>query len=219
MRYMNRAQVEQLAGDLVDLVSKLSAAELELRVRASSRDVLRSGGAVGGGSGGGPAIIVDDEDGEPDTIRVTTVEAAVFAGAERRTEYATAQRLAWVKLHEARNALTDAFNACEPLVRAPKAAAVDDDEKPPPSTKDIWCTSCARIGEINPRGTPKDVGVDSTLCAWCHAYQRDTGALPHELLLRRRVEKRGRLTERDYQEVAVMIRRQTKTTKKKGKKR
>jgi len=41
-----------------------------------------------------------------------------------------------------------------------------------------WCTSCERASVHTPRGDEKAVGKASTLCAWCHAFNREHTTLP-----------------------------------------
>lgn len=221
---LDQDQVLMLARDAGHLLEELVAADGEIRRRAvSASNPQRSSGNVGGGDGGGPSIRTEDERGETDTVTATTVEAFVINGEQARADLADAQRRVWSALDTARDALTGAWNHYEKLTRGPErlgSALLEGEPKPPVNVADIWCTSCQRIGELNPRGTPKDVGKDSTLCTWCNAFARDSnGALPHPLLLRRRVEKKGRLTAVDYREVTLLIRREQRGSKKKSKKR
>jgi len=51
-----------------------------------------------------------------------------------------------------------------------------------------WCTSCERAGVLSPRGTEKEVGKSSSLCGWCHVWQREHSQLPPVVL----IEKRAR---------------------------
>jgi hypothetical protein len=69
---------------------------------------------------------------------------------------------------------------------------------------DQWCTSCTRAqidGKpvLSPRGDPKAVGKGSTLCGWCHSFNREHGQLPPTPLIRMRA--RGeRIYERDVRQ-------------------
>lgn len=220
---LDHDQVLMLARETAELLEELVAADGELRRQASSAsDPRRSSGNVGGGNGGGPSIRTEDEHGDTDTVSATATEAFVMNGEKRRQDLQDAHRRVWSSLDSARDALTGAWNHYERLTRGPErlGSVLLDDAPKPVNIDEIWCTSCLRIGELNPRGKPKDVGQDSTLCAWCHAFARDTGgALPHPLLLRRKVEKNGRLTDRDYREVTLLIRRERRGSKKRSKKR
>lgn len=58
------------------------------------------------------------------------------------------------------------------------------------------CSSCAKVGLFSPRGDPKEVGKDSTLCGWCRVFERTYGReVPRQLLLKRAEGRR--ISERD----------------------
>lgn len=75
--------VEGALDRLVDYVTVLQRElpEIQRRLKAWRRDGYPSGSS-GGGRGGGPVIVVPDELGNPDTVHITSVEAAVFTRDE-----------------------------------------------------------------------------------------------------------------------------------------
>lgn len=71
-----------------------------------------------------------------------------------------------------------------------------------PEESDDWCTNCERAGELSPRGKAKDVPAESTLCTWCHQFQRDAGFLPPRSLVRKHA-RGDRISERDVQRASA----------------
>lgn len=69
-----RMGLDEIERKLLDAVRRDNTA-------APNRDGHRTN-SIGGGRGTGPTIVVDDENGQPDTIPVTTVEAAALARLE-----------------------------------------------------------------------------------------------------------------------------------------
>lgn len=66
---------------LDEIERKVLAAVRRDNTASPDRDGHRRN-SIGGGRGTGPAIVVEDENGQPDTIPVTTVEAAALARLE-----------------------------------------------------------------------------------------------------------------------------------------
>lgn len=195
--------------EIQELAGKLLGADAELRGRSfdPGRGWPNSSGP-GGGSGGGPSIIADGE-----RISATSVEVAALTP----DDVSDAKVLLWMRVQTAHNALTEAWNAYEKATRKFRA-------EPPPTPVDpgqIWCTSCARVNVQWPRGSAKEVGSNSTLCGFCHGYQREHGGqLPPPRLCEMRAEG-VRLTERVVAEVELADRRdqREKQSKKRSKKR
>lgn len=84
----------------------------------------------------------------------------------------------------ATNAIQLLMQAAELLGRADslRASALPPVAAPEPED---WCTNCAKAGVMTARGTEKAVGKDSTLCSWCHAFNREHGQLPPRALVRK----------------------------------
>ena len=85
----------------------------------------------------------------------------------------------------ATTAITLMMQAAELLSRADslRAAALPPVAAPEPED---WCSNCAKAGIMTARGTEKEVGKDSTLCGWCHTFNREHGQLPPRALVRKR---------------------------------
>lgn len=201
--------VAMLVDDIGRLARRLVDVDADLRRRIAAARPPRLANGFGGVGGGGPSALVEDESGAKVAVTLTSVEAAAASREDERSELRAARRLVERRLRDARAALVDAWNSYEKLTRGPERLGAhlvkDEQPKPAPGLRDVWCTSCERIGELEPRGNPKDVGADSTLCRFCHGYEREHGELPHELLLRRRKEKNGRLHANDFAEVAAKV--------------
>lgn len=60
-------------------------------------------------------------------------------------------------------------------------AEMDEDEQP----ADDACTNCAKAGIFSPRGTPKEVGKESTLCLGCHNFAREYNVPKPRALVRK----------------------------------
>lgn len=97
----------------------------------------------------------------------------------------------------ATRALSLAMEACRylELADSERARALPPAPKPVDNTQD-WCSNCTRYDVLEPRGRPKDVGQASTLCAWCHAFNREHHVLPPRPLVVKH-GKRERIFDKD----------------------
>lgn len=73
---------------------------------------------------------------------------------------------------------------------------------PTPTTDTHWCTSCLRSNHFTPRAPEKEVGRHSTLCGWCHAWQRTHDTLPPIALIDARARGQ-RITSRIIEETTT----------------
>jgi hypothetical protein len=91
------------------------------------------------------------------------------------------QSTVFKKLAQAETAVLAALVAHDKILAAARQKKDDDEIQ----LDQLWCTSCLRVqnedgtAHCAPRGEPKQVGADSTLCRWCHDWtQEHLGELP-----------------------------------------
>ena len=184
MSRLNAAQTRECFGDIARLVRDLDRAHRDLLHR--DRDDPGPGyppSSLGGGGGG-----TADPVGE---LVATLVELDDRADGVQ---------------HAVREIERAALAARRLLDAAWSAAARTRAAAPASRTDDVWCTSCLRAHVVTPRGAEKEVGADSTLCRWCHDWQREHRALPPVALIERRA--RGeRITSRVIDEALGGVRR------------
>lgn len=188
-------------GQLVDAVARITAIagelpELDDELRQRRRSFQSGRGypsASMAGMGRGPATVVDRETGDDHAVVVfhdslaeqiaNDLERDDLGG--RLAEFTVAVNTALRNLETARGIVHKARPSRQPEPAAPRV--------------DIWCTSCERAQVMAPRGDPKRVGEQSTLCGWCHEWQREYGQLPPVAIIERRA--RGeRITTRVVEE-------------------
>lgn len=80
-------------------------------------------------------------------------------------------------------------------------AEMDEEGEAAPSGE--WCSNCIQCvidkrPVLNPRGLPKDVGKESTLCRGCHDFEREHGFPMPQSLIRKRA-RQGKLYPRDVE--------------------
>lgn len=146
------------------VLRKLRRDDFDLAARAGAE---RPDGYPTGGDGGGHSCGVSDPTGRAVELREGRL------GPDGRPRLGPATQ-AIGKLMEAAALLAEADSL--------RAAAL-----PPVKPEDPadWCTNCEKAGELQPRGEAKAVGQGSTLCSWCHAFQREHGQLPPRALVRK----------------------------------
>lgn len=146
------------------VLRRLRRDDYDLAARAA---VERPDGYPTGGQGGR-----GNEVSNP-TLR-TVIQREGRPGADGRT-----------KQGPATTAIALMMEAALLLARADtlRAAALPPVAAPEPED---WCSNCAKAGIMTARGTEKAVGKDSTLCTWCHMFNREHGQLPPRALVRKR---------------------------------
>jgi hypothetical protein len=154
--YHQRQQAYAAARRIVD---KFARDDLELarRARDARPDGYRTSSMAAGG-GQGPS----DPTGR--------------AALARATGPADVAELAFARLFDAVALLAEA-DGLRARAFPPQQVRADDG---------LSCTNCAAAGVHSPRGSAKEVGRTSTLCGWCHAFQRSYGLLPPRVLVRKR---------------------------------
>lgn len=173
--------VQLYVNDILEIAPQLVEAERELRHRSYDPGAGFSGSSIGGGGGGGPVIRVTHDDdpeiavGDVETYSVTTVEAQVFQ-KERPDPVKLAHEELLQCLTEARERIVRANN------RYLAVTEMLDRVVEPENDDDIYCSHHLKFGYIMPRGNPKWVGKDSTLCGWCFAFYKDKGWMPQKSL-------------------------------------
>jgi hypothetical protein len=136
--------------------------DLAARAAVERPDGYPSGGNGGGGKGG-----VSDPTGR-----------TVVQRDGGRDDGTRARR-------PATEAIALTMQAAALLARADSLRASALPPRVEPKEADDWCTNCEKAKELSPRGDVKAVGADSTLCTWCHAFQREHGMLPPRALVRK----------------------------------
>lgn len=137
----------------------------------------------------------------PDGLKSANYDATRSSDVSDPTHEAVVSRLTGGVKDPATRALSLAMEACRYLELADSERARALPPAPKPVDTADWCSNCEKYKVLEPRGDPKAVGHDSTLCSWCHAFLRDKYVLPPRVL----VEKHGR-RERIYdKEVAAAL--------------
>lgn len=153
--------------------------KLEKRVKNAQKAPLPGSGAEGARSSG-----ISDPTGSAATSgRIKDPAERSWASAEEAMK-----DLWWADTHRIR---AHRMTAADGVL-----AELGEDEV----LEDDACTNCAKINEWSKRGEQPSVPKDSTLCTWCHQFQRDhDGILPTRALLRKHHGPKGRVTTRDVE--------------------
>lgn len=156
------------------VVRKMRRDDADLAARAQAE---RPDGYPSGGQGGHSNVAADPTG----TVVVKRLNEPDEAG-KRRPQHAT-RAIELTMKAAALLAQADSLRA----LALPPAVADDPDDT---------CTNCEKSGELSPRGDEKAVGKHSTLCSWCHAFQREHGVLPPRVLVRKHA-RGDRIFDRD----------------------
>lgn len=120
----------------------------------------------------------------PDGLKSANYDATRGSEVSDPVHEAVYGRLVGSVKDPATRALSLTMEACHLLELADSQRA----KALPPAPKTIdsladWCTNCLSHGVLEPRGVAKAVGKDSTLCTWCHGFQREHVWLPPKELV------------------------------------
>lgn len=166
---------DQSINELAALITKFKATDLARRLKNLNTRARRGGNpnpdghraSTMPGAGGGPTITVPDEHGNPDTIPVTSVEAAVVArlGPARPDPLNAAIKRAYSQLQAAATALD--------LFAITVAAAENVQAEPIDNRARCWCMYRVGVDEqakyrIHINGETRHVG------RWAYDFWRTT---------------------------------------------